>query len=87
MPQEREPVETRRRSSGVFSLQLLLSPQLLLTCLRGSPRPILSNPVCLENLNKQVVGSHFLMAAGMRVALKDVLDFEAFLLASCLQMI
>lgn len=57
MPQERKPVETRRRSSGVFSLRLLLSPQPLLTCLHGSPRPILSNPVCLEDLNKQVMGS------------------------------
>lgn len=57
---ERKPVETRRRSSGVFSLRLLLSPQPLLTRLHGSPRPILSNPVCLEDLNKRVVGSHCL---------------------------
>lgn len=60
VPSERAPVETRWRSSGVFSKGLLLSLQPRLTFLHRSLRH-----------------DSVLVSAGMKVALKDVLLFEA----------
>lgn len=72
LPSERKPVETRLRSSGVFSTELLLSVQLLLSWHVGDM--ILSHQVlsvCWRGII-QVCIIIALVATGARVASKDV---------------
>lgn len=81
LPSEREPGETRLRSSGVFSTELLPSVQLLLTCPGGDV--ILSHQipsVCWRGVTQECV-IIVLVAAGAKAASKDVLS-DAFPVAS-----
>lgn len=83
LPSERKPVETRLRSSGVFSMELLLSVQLLLSWHVGDM--ILSHQVlsvCWRGII-QVCIIIALVATGARVASKDIVLFDTFPVASC----